>query len=95
MKNDLHKKIEDTLNSLDHIHPAEANPFLFSKILHRTRNKQQSVLPQQWGWRLTVVMAIVVLLNVFTIRSLVFDRQTDKGARSVATEYAISIPDTY
>ena len=96
MKNDLHKRIEETLNSLDNVERAEANPFLLAKIRHKLGGETESILPLQWSWRLAVVMATVVIMNVFTMQNLLKNKsENSSGAGAVATEYSISIPDAY
>ena len=66
MKEDLQKKIDEILNSLDGLQRAEANPFLYGKIRNRLENGQPFV-PSPLAWRLVVALAIVVVLNLFTI----------------------------
>lgn len=94
MKNDLQKRIEETLNSLDGIQPAEASPFLYSKI----RNRMQSVkeyVPQSLAWRMIAALVIVALVNLFTLFHFNSEKENSSGAASVASEYNISLPQTY
>ena len=73
MKEDLQKKIDEILNSLDGLQRAEANPFLYGKIRNRLENRQPFV-PSPLAWRLVIALAIVVVLNLFTI--LYFQKKT-------------------
>jgi len=95
MNEELHKKIEETLASLDGMQRAEANPFLYSKI----RNRMQApaaFVPQNLAWRMVIALVVVALVNVFTIQHFSSAiPQTKNGAALVATEYAISLPQTY
>lgn len=94
MKKDLQSRIEETLNSLDGMQRAESSPFLCSKI----RNRMQSVkeyVPQSLAWRMIAALVIVALVNLFTLFHFNSDKQTNSGAESVATEYNISLPQTY
>ena len=96
MKQDLEKKIEETLNSLDGLQRAEANPFLPAKIRHRLREADQSpILPAQWSWRLVAVMIVFVVLNIITVRSVMQDKKENSGASVVAKDYSISLPQAY
>ena len=94
MKVDLHKKVDEILNSLDGLQRAEANPFLYGKIRNRLENREQFV-PSPLAWRVVIALAIVVVLNLFTI--LYFQKKpgTDTGIELVANEYSISLPQTY
>jgi hypothetical protein len=95
MKEDLHKKIDEVLNSLDGMQRAEASPFLYSKIRNRMEMARQ-VVPQPMALRLAIALALVILLNLVTI--LQFNsgsKKADAGVESVANEYSISLPQTY
>jgi hypothetical protein len=95
MKQDLPKKIEDALNSLDGIKRAEANPYLYSKIHNRLQGRSE-VAPQELAWRLVIALFVVALVNVFTIKHLTAKESGEpEGAEMIANEYAISLPQTY
>ena len=95
MKEDLHKRIEQTLNSLDGMQRTEANPYLYSKIKNRLEGETEFI-PKALAWRMVFALAVVALLNVFTIRHFSSQQSNHKnGAELVATEYAIELPQTY
>ena len=94
MKEDLHKKIEGTLSSLDGIKRAGANPFLYGKIRSRMENGKQFI-PIQLGWRMVLALAIVAVINVFSILHFTSNKQEPEGAEMIAKEYSISLPQTY
>jgi hypothetical protein len=91
--NDDNKHIEDILGSLDGLQRAEANPFMATRI--RNRLQRPAVLSRAWGWRLALVMTVIVLLNLITIRQFYYSGIKESGAETIAREYAISINDTY
>ena len=96
MKEDLHKKIEETLNSLDDLQRAEANPFLAAKIRHRLQEEtHKPEVPAQWSWRLALVMIVFAVLNLITIQRLIKEKEENSGANAVATDYSISLPQAY
>jgi hypothetical protein len=96
MKEDLHKKIGDTLNSLDGLQRAEANPFLAAKIWHRVQEAgREPVVPAQWSWRLAVVMIVFLILNLITAQQVMQEKEDNSGANAVATDYSISLPQAY
>ena len=95
MKNDLHKKVDEVLNSLDDVQRAEASPFLYSKIRNRMEAPRE-FLPQQLVWRLAAALIIVAVLNLFTIVHFQSkEPRNDRGVELVANEYSISLPQTY
>lgn len=94
MKKEVQQNIEETLNSLDRIQRAEASPFLYSKIWLRMQPANDYV-PQNLAWRMIAALLIIALLNVLTIRRFNADKQNNSGAQSVASEYNISLPQTY
>ena len=95
MKQDLQKKIEDVMNSFDGVQRAEANHFLYGKIRNRMMRATE-VLPAKLGVRIALSLSIVIAMNVITIKHLSsVDGISKNGGKLVATEYAISIPETY
>ena len=95
MNKGLHKRIEETLNSLDGLQRAEANPYLYSKIRNRLQSENE-LMPKALAWRMIVVLAIVALVNVITIRHFQLQPASNKnGTELVANEYAIALPQTY
>lgn len=94
MKKELLQKIDETLNSLDGLRRAEAGPFLYGKIRNRLQTANEAV-PQSLAWRMIAALVIVALLNVLSLRRSGAEPRTDGGAQSVATEYSITLPQTF
>ena len=94
MKKDVSQRVEETLNSLDGLQRAEVSPYLYSKIRNRWQSANQLV-PQRLAWRMVAALVIVALLNLLTIRRFETGKKTGSGVESVATEYAITLPQTY
>lgn len=94
MNKDLHNRIDETLNSLDGVQRAEANPFLYSKIKNRLERKETFVTPKL-AWRMVVAVAVIALVNLVTIRHFQSEKSNSNGAEMVANEYSISLPQTY
>jgi hypothetical protein len=96
MKKDLEKKVEETMNGLDGLQRAEVNPFLAAKIRQRLQQREEApVVGAQWGWRLAAIMIVFMVLNFITVRSVMKDREDNSGAKAVATDYSISLPQAY
>jgi hypothetical protein len=94
MNEDIQRKIEETLASLDGMERAEASPYLYSKIRNRMQAAKE-VVPQGLAWRIVTALAIVAVVNVATILHVNPAKDTNSGVESVASEYAISLPQTY
>jgi hypothetical protein len=93
LKEDIHKKIEETLNSLDGMQRAETNPFLYNKIRNKLDGGKEFV-PRKLAWKMVIALAIVTVINVFSF--LHFNqKQKSSGAELVAKEYSISLPQSY
>ena len=61
MKNELEHKIDKTLESINGISPAEANPYLFEKIKARLNEKSSSFSPViKWSWASICVMVLLI-----------------------------------
>src|ERR1044072_4881551 len=97
----LNKKIEDTLNAADGIKRAEANPFIYTKITEKLKNRGtgiQSLFSASYVFRFAVILMAAVLLNIFTYFNYSSDdsiQNTDSNTRtenlkSFAKEYSIT-----
>ena len=96
MKANLQRKIEDTLNSLDGLQRAEANPFLAAKIRHRMHDAgPEAAESTRWSWQLALVMVVFLVLNFITVRQVMKEKENNNGAKAVATDYSISLPQAY
>jgi hypothetical protein len=72
MKQQKEEWIENILNQADKIKRAEANVFLFEKIMNRMQAEQHSEI-FKWKnvlWKFTIGFAVLLLLNIFSIRKL-------------------------
>jgi hypothetical protein len=96
MENNTNKRIDEIMGSLDGMDKATANPFLSGKIWHRIQSYSQPVLSRRWSWWLAAAMLVIVLLNAITIQYMQYNGNIkNKEAKTIATEYSISLSDTY
>jgi hypothetical protein len=68
-KEQIQKEIEQTLQSLDGVQRAEANPFLFTRIKARM-SKQNSLWERVYSFVARPVIALSVLILVLSINFL-------------------------
>ena len=100
--NDINKRIEDTLNSLDGIQRAEANPFLYTRV------QAKLIRPKGNLEKLAViagkpVFAILLLAIVLTTNLMVMLRgsaaasavKQEQTQFAVADEYHLDVPALY
>ncbi len=60
--------IQQTMESLDGMAQATANPFLFDKVMNRMRNAGQSQMVKPATLRMAFAIAVVVIgVNVFSL----------------------------
>ncbi|RYZ22250.1 MAG: hypothetical protein EOO16_09760 [Chitinophagaceae bacterium] len=92
MDQDHNKRIDSILGSLDGAARAEAGPYFYSRL--RTR-MEAGLLPKPLAWRLALALAIVAVLNVLTLRAVQHEPVADATAAGIASEYALTLPDSY
>ena len=101
----LNKKIEDTLNSIEGLKKAEANPFIYNKIIDRIGSKKTkeafSLKQNAYILRFAVVLIAAFLLNVYTYfsyskaertydKSLTLNNERVENLKSIAKEYSLT-----
>ena len=65
MKNQaLIEKIEQTLHSLDKIKRAEANPYLFTRIMEGMKRPAKKILKPVLVWQVAASLVIILGLNI-------------------------------
>jgi hypothetical protein len=91
-ENTIKEQIEETMKILQRIEKAEANPFLYEKILNRMQQRKGS-LPGRYfiAKRSLAIIAIMLLINVLSFAYFMKDsgRKEIKGsaARELINEY--------
>ncbi len=82
---DLEKKIEETMESLDHLQRVEANPYLYHKIQERLQaSAQKNVRQSNWNKQLGFAFLVLLMtVNVFTI--LQYNRTNSTTADGMST----------
>ena len=101
-RDDIEKRIDDTLNSFDNMRRAEANPFLFTRIqarLQQTRSGLERVVLLAGKPAFAFLVLVIVL---FTNMVVVLKGSADGSAVTqeqaqfaVADEYDLNVPSLY
>jgi hypothetical protein len=88
---DIDKKVDETLKSLAGMNQAEPNPFYYTRL--KARMERELLQPKTvWGWTFKPVyvyasLAIVLLINVFTIATINNKRSQPKDYVQVYSLY--------
>lgn len=89
----IEENIEATFNSIEALEPAKANPFLFTRIEQRMKNKMQLNTYGSLLYKLAVALIIFIAVNVYTYSKFyntnVVESSTGKGINAFATEYGL------
>ncbi|RYY41003.1 MAG: hypothetical protein EOO08_03515 [Chitinophagaceae bacterium] len=85
--------LDNILDSLNNVTRAEAPPYFYSKLRNRM---YAGLLPKPMVWRLALALVVVALLNIATLQLAPHSNaQTDANAQSIASEYSLTLPETY
>ena len=84
------KWVKETMESIDHIGRAEANPFLYDKVMHRTQStgkRGMTFTPATIRWAV-ICTVLLVGLNVFSILHSSKESNSSRRTTNVfASEY--------
>jgi hypothetical protein len=86
-----YNRIEEILHSLDGAQRAEAGPYFYSRL----RGRMEAALPKPLAWRLALALALVAVLNLLTLKAVEQTPADDATAESIASEYSLTLPDSY
>ena len=73
------KWINEVMDSLDGIQPAEANPFLYSKILNKLNKINDEYAPTKLVWLSVASFAVLLILNIQTIKTIDSSSKNEKN----------------
>jgi hypothetical protein len=101
-RDDIEKRIDDTLNSLDNMRRAEANPFLFTRIQARMQ-QTRSGIERVMALAGKPAFAFLVLVIVLVTNMVVMLKGSSEGPTltqeqtqfAVADEYDLNVPSLY
>ncbi len=84
--------IDDVMNSADRVKPAEANPFLYEKILNRMQatESKEVVFTKRIILRLSLGFVLLLVLNLLSIKQYRSGRSGHLTQTSVLSEYDFS-----
>jgi hypothetical protein len=74
---DKNKKIDEVLNSFEGIKSAEANPFLYNRILSKIQSSGKEYTPAKIIWLAAASFFLLLFLNISAIRKAMINK---KGA---------------
>jgi hypothetical protein len=77
----FHKQIEQALNSLDGVKRAQANPFLFTRVMEKLQFQAPLLLKPRLIWRVAFSMLLILFLNIGA-GIYIFQKQEQPSATS-------------
>ncbi|MFL5763960.1 MAG: hypothetical protein ACJ77K_08475 [Bacteroidia bacterium] len=92
------KWINEVMSSLDDVKSAEANPFLYTRILSRLEKGAISQAPARLVWLTAISFAVLVLVNVYVIRihnSGGKNSQNTSDVEQLADAYQLNATNTF
>jgi hypothetical protein len=96
MKNEknIPQKVEQTIQSMEGMHRAEANPFLYTRVMQAIENKKaKPAFEKKWVPRLAFALLIFMSVNIYTFihfQKPETQSTTKQGIEAFANEYGFS-----
>jgi hypothetical protein len=95
MSNDIERRIDETLDSLNGMERATASPWMYNKVLSKMKAEKE-VPVIAYRWRMAAAAIVILLVNVATVvHMMTASQQNNNGIEKLATEYSISLPEIY
>jgi hypothetical protein len=76
------KWINEVMNSLDGIRPAEVNPFTYNRILNKLETAEREYAPARLIWVTAASFALLLALNFIIIKQK--NKKQDTGIEQMA-----------
>ena len=89
----INEEVEQAMQSLDGLQPATANPFLYTRIMQRMKNRVQDKTYGSQMFRLAMVLLIFIAINVFTYDKFAGSNTSDNktGVEAFASDYGLQL----
>lgn len=81
------KWINEVMNSLDDVKSAEANPFLYNKILNKIDSGEVEYAPKKLIWLAAASFALLVVLNFQAIKKSASGSNNRTEVQEIASAY--------
>ncbi len=82
---EVNKKIEDILNSVDYINSAEANPFLLTRVIEQIKTYPNIHIQPIKVWQITAVLMFLITVNIGII--FFSGKNNSKVEENTSSEY--------
>jgi hypothetical protein len=83
------KNINEVMESLNGIQRAEANPFLYNKILNRINTIREDATPMKLVWLAAASFLLLMLLNFQALRTIRFYSSEKAELQEIASGYQL------
>ena len=95
MEDEINKKVEETISSLDGMSKAEVKPFFYTRLTSKMQNERPYQTSFGWKWAIASAL-VIILLNGFSYLSLwPSTNDTDEEIELLVEEYGMTYTDLY
>jgi hypothetical protein len=78
--------IRETLEIVEDVQPAKANPFLFEKVMNRLQ-RTSKVISMQLAWKAAAIIILLTAINFFTCLHYAEKRKSAFSNNPFSSEY--------
>jgi hypothetical protein len=82
--------IDRVLQSVEGITPADANPYLYKKVLLKLKNQTQEVISLRAVWMSAAAFVALLVLNVAALKTGINNSVGDQEVSTVVSEYQLN-----
>ncbi len=83
------------MGSIKNQSPAEANPFLHTRVIAKLKSEDDSKMPVRWVFALSLCIAVLLCLNVVLFTKSSAHSNGGDGIQQVIAEYSLTDTDIY
>jgi len=87
--------INDVMGSIKNQGPAEANPFMHTRVLAKLKSADDTKMPVRWVFALSLCIAGLLCLNIVLFTKSSARSNSGDGIQQVIAEYGLTNTDIY
>lgn len=95
----IHRKVEDTLSSIDNLETATPKPYFYGRLMNRLHEANKGQRSPDWTNKMRVAVVMVVLMLIVNLYvAFNYDGQTPQAQDEFGaflTEYSMETGDIY
>jgi type VI protein secretion system component VasF len=95
MENDLQKRIEETLDSANHVKPVSPKPFFYTRLKAKMEIESSPSVIQLIPTSLRATCALILIMNAAFFFSTFFQSKTENTSQQLASFYEFNSTSVY